>query len=279
MSERGDLFVDDRTNTLIMMDIEKYMVRVLNLIKALDVPPRQVQIEARIVETTKNFTQQLGIAWGFTGRGTTLYGNTTGWKFPSTYVVTGDVNLPAGNQILDMTFGNILGSFNLDVSLYAAEQDGLVKIISSPRVITQDNLGASIQSGVQIPVQTTSNNTTTVQYINATLSLKVTPQITEAGTISMQIDVQKREPLLGLTVTGGTNAPLSTRDAQTQVMVKDGGTTVIGGIYQITDNNSQNRIPFLHRIPIIGNLFKDRSIQRRHDELLIFITPRIVKSY
>jgi type IV pilus assembly protein PilQ len=279
MSERGDLFVDERTNTLIMMDIEKYMVRVLNLIKALDIPPRQVQIEARIVETTKNFTQQLGIAWGFTGRGNTLYGNTTGWKFPSTYAVTGDVNLPSGNQILDMTFGNILGSFNLDVSLYAAEQDGLVKIISSPRVITQDNLGASIQSGVQIPVQTTSNNTTTVQYINATLALKVTPQITEAGTISMQIDVQKREPLLGLTVTGGTNAPLSTRDAQTQVMVKDGGTTVIGGIYQITDNNSQNRIPFLHRIPILGNLFKDRSIQRRHDELLIFITPRIVKSY
>ena len=279
MSERGDLFVDDRTNTLIMMDIEKYMPRILNLIKALDVPPRQVQIEARIVETTKNFTQQLGIAWGFTGKGNTLYGNTTGWRFPSTYSVAGDVTLPSGNQILDMTFGNILGSFNLDVSLYAAEQDGLVKIISSPRVITQDNLGASIQSGVQIPVQTTSNNTTTVQYINATLALKVTPQITEAGTISMQIDVSKREPLLGLTVTGGTNAPLSTRDAQTQVMVKDGGTTVIGGIYQITDNDSQNRIPFLHRIPILGNLFKDRSIQRRHDELLIFITPRIVKSY
>lgn len=279
MSERGDLFVDDRTNTLIMMDIEKYIPRVLNLIKALDIPPRQVQIEARIVETTKNFTQQLGIAWGFTGRGNTLYGNTTGMKFPSTYEVAGDVNLPSGNQILDMTFGNILGSFNLDVSLYAAEQDGLVKIISSPRVITQDNLGASIQSGVQIPVQTTSNNTTTVQYINATLSLNVTPQITEAGTITMQINVQKREPLLGLTVTGGTNAPLSTRDAQTQVMVKDGGTTVIGGIYQITDNNSENRIPFLHRIPILGNLFKDRSIQRRHDELLIFITPRIVKSY
>jgi type IV pilus assembly protein PilQ len=279
MSERGDLFVDDRTNTLIMMDIEKYIPRILNLIKALDVPPRQVQIEARIVETTKNFTQQLGIAWGFTGKGNTLYGNTTGMKFPSTYSVTGDVNLPSGNQILDMTFGNILGSFNLDVSLYAAEQDGLVKIISSPRVITQDNLSAQIQSGVQIPVQTTSNNTTTVQYINATLSLQVTPQITEAGTISMQIDVKKREPLLGLTVTGGTNAPLSTRDAQTQVMVKDGGTTVIGGIYQITDNDSQNRIPFLHRIPILGNLFKDRSIQRRHDELLIFITPRIVKSY
>ncbi len=279
MSDRGDLFVDDRTNTLIMMDIEKYLPRILNLIKHLDVAPRQVQIEARIVETTKNFTQQLGIAWGFTGQGNTLYGNTTGWRFPNTYDIAGDVNLPTGNPVLDMSFGNILGSFNLDVTLYAAEQDGLVKIISSPRVITQDNLGASIQSGVQIPVQTTSNNTTSVQYINATLQLQVKPQITEAGTISMEINVQKREPLLGLTVTGGTNAPLSTRDAQTQVMVKDGGTTVIGGIYQITDNQSQNRIPFLHRIPILGNLFKDRAIQRRHDELLIFITPRIVKSY
>ena len=101
-------------------------------------------------------------------------------------------------------------------------------------------------------MQTTSNNTTTVQYINATLSLNVTPQITEAGTISMQIDVKKREPLLGLTVTGGSNVPLSTRDAQTQVMVKDGGTTVIGGIYQITDNDSQNRVPFLHASPSWG---------------------------
>lgn len=279
MSDRGDLFVDDRTNTLIMMDIEKYIPRILDLIKALDLPPRQVQIEARIVETTKNFTQKLGIMWGFTGVGDTLHGNTTGFKFPSTYEVIGDVSLPNGNQLLGMSFGNILGSFNLDLSLTAAEADGLVKIVSSPRVVTQDNLQARIQSGVQIPVQTTANNTTTVQYIDATLMLNVTPQITEAGTITMQINVQKKEPLTGLSVTGGTNAPLSTREAQTQVMVKDGGTTVIGGIYQITDNNSQNRIPFLHRIPILGNLFKDRNISRRHDELLIFITPRVVKSF
>jgi type IV pilus assembly protein PilQ len=128
-------------------------------------------------------------------------------------------------------------------------------------------------------VQTTANNTTTVQYIDATLMLNVTPQITEAGTIAMQINVQKKEPLTGLQITGGANAPLSTREAQTQVMVKDGGTTVIGGIYQITDNNSQNRIPFLYQLPIIGNLFKNRNISRRHDELLIFITPRVVKSF
>jgi type IV pilus assembly protein PilQ len=279
MSDRGDLFVDDRTNTLIMMDIDKYIPRILDLIKALDLPPRQVQIEARIVETTKNFTQKLGVQWGFTGVGDTLHGNTTGLKFPSTYSVLGDVALPQGGQVLGMNFGNILGSFNLDLALTAAEADGLVKVVSSPRVVTQDNLPARIQSGIQIPVQTTANNTTTVQYIDATLMLNVTPQITEAGTISMQIQVQKKEPLTGLSVTGGTNAPLSTREATTQVMVKDGGTTVIGGIYQITDNNSQNRIPFLHRIPILGNLFKDRNIARRHDELLIFITPRVVKSF
>jgi len=279
MSDRGDLFVDERTNTLIMMDIEKYIPRVLDLIKALDLPPRQVQIEARIIETTKNFTQQLGISWGFTGKGDTLHGNTTGMKFPNTYSVIGDVTLPNGDTLLDMTFGNILGSFNLNLALTAAEADGLVKIISSPRVVTEDNMQARIQSGVQIPVQTTSNNTTTVQYIDATLMLNVTPQITEAGTIAMQINVQKKEPLPGLQVTGGSNSPISTREAQTQVMVKDGGTTVIGGIYQITDNNSQNRIPFLYRLPIIGNLFKNSNISRTHDELLIFITPRVVKSF
>jgi len=106
----------------------------------------------------------------------------------------------------------------------------------------------------------------------------VTPQITEAGTISMQVDVKKREPLTALMVTGGTNAPISTREAQTRIMVKDGGTTVIGGIYQITDNKSQDRIPFLHKIPILGNAFKNKNIAKRHDELLIFITPRIVQN-
>lgn len=278
MSERGDLFIDERTNTIILMDIEKYIPRALNLIKNLDIPPRQVLIEARIVETTKNFTQQLGIVWGFTGVADTAHGNPTGLKFPYTYNILGDVALPKGETILDATFGNILGSFNLDLALTAAESEGLVKIISSPRVITQDNLPAKIQSGVQIPVQTTANNTYTVTYIDATLMLQVTPQITEAGTISMQVDVKKREPLTALMVTGGTNAPISTREAQTRIMVKDGGTTVIGGIYQITDNKSQDRIPFLHKIPILGNAFKNKNYSKRHDELLIFITPRIVQN-
>ena len=161
---------------------------------------------------------------------------------------------------------------------YNAESDGLVKIVSAPRVMTQDNLQAMIQSGVQIPVQTTANNTTTVQYIDATLKLLVTPQITAEGSIVMKIDVQKREPLTGLNIAGGQNAPLSTRQAQTQVMVRDGGTTVLGGIYQITNNLSLNRVPFLHRIPILGNLFKNKSDEKRHDELLIFISPRIVKN-
>lgn len=278
ISERGDLFIDERTNTLIIMDIEKYLPRVLNLIKNLDIPPRQVLIEARIVETTKNFSQQLGIIWGFTGVADTIHGNPTGLKFPYTYDIVGDVTLPKGATLLDATFGNILGSFNLDLALTAAESEGLVKIISSPKVITQDNLPAKVQSGVQIPVQTTANNTYTVNYIDATLMLQVTPQITEAGTISMQVDVKKREPLTALTVVGGTNAPISTREAQTRIMVKDGGTTVIGGIYQITDNRSEDRIPFLHKIPILGNAFKNKNITKRHDELLIFITPRIIQN-
>ncbi|HPR64559.1 MAG TPA: type IV pilus secretin PilQ [Thermoanaerobaculia bacterium] len=278
LSKRGTINVDDRTNMLIIRDLEEYIPPVLKLIEKLDISTPQVVIEARIVETTKNFVQRLGIDWGFQAIADPYYGNTTGIRFPNTYDIAGSVALPSGNPLLSMTFGNILGSFNLDVALTAAESDGLVKIVSAPRIMTQDNLAAMIQSGVQIPVQTTANNTTTVQYIDATLRLNVTPQITAEGTIVMKIDVQKREPLTGLTVTGGQNAPLSTRQANTQVMVRDGGTTVLGGIYQITDNISKNRVPFLHRIPILGNLFKNHANEKRHDELLIFISPRIVKN-
>ena len=143
---------------------------------------------------------------------------------------------------------------------------------------TQDNVSAEIQSGFQIPYQTRVNFTTTVAYVDATLRLSVTPQITEAGTIIMDINVQKNEPATGLAVEGGAGTPLSTRTAHTKLMVRDGGTAVIAGIYQTKENNAQTRMPFLHQIPIIGNLFKTHNINSSHDELMIFITPRIVRS-
>ena len=172
----------------------------------------------------------------------------------------------------------MLGTFTLDLALTASEFEGLTRIISAPRVTTQDNVPAEIQSGFQIPYQTRVNFTTTVTYIDATLRLSVTPQITEAGTIIMDIQVQKNEPNTALAIAGAAGVPISTRQAKTRLMVRDGGTSVIAGIYQTKDGTGQTRIPFLHQIPILGNLFKTHDINTTHDELLIFITPRIVRS-
>jgi len=278
-SPRGKIIVDQRTNQLIISEIPAYLQTMLNLIETIDIPTPQVVIEARIVETTKNFAQQLGIAWGFTGALDPALGTGTGLVFPNRVNVTGGpFDFSTGNPVLDMSFGNVMGTFDLDVLLTAAESEGLVKIVSAPKVTTQDNQSASIESGVQIPVQTRVNFTTTVTYVNATLQLQVTPQVTAEGTVIMEISVQKVEPALGLSVVGAANSPLLTRRAQTKLMVRDGETTVIGGIYQATDNSAQSRVPFLHSIPVIGNLFKNRDVNSRHDELLIFITPRIVRN-
>jgi type IV pilus assembly protein PilQ len=144
-------------------------------------------------------------------------------------------------------------------------------------VTTQDNTSAEIQSGVQIPYQTRVNFTTTVQYLDATLKLSVTPLITEAGTVIMDIAVQKNTPAEGLNIVGAAGTPINTRQAKTRLMVRDGGTAVIAGIFQTTDNDGETRVPFVHNIPVIGNLFKSHNVSTSHDELLIFITPRIVR--
>jgi type IV pilus assembly protein PilQ len=150
-------------------------------------------------------------------------------------------------------------------------------VISTPKVQTQTGEEASIQSGFQIPVQTTVNNTTTVLYINATLRLQVVPNITTEGTITMDVTVQKREPAVGINIAQGQNIPLTTRDAKTRLMVRDGGTAVIGGIFKLTTNDAQSMIPGLWKIPLIGNLFRSRDINDTSDELMIFITPRIIR--
>jgi type IV pilus assembly protein PilQ len=152
-----------------------------------------------------------------------------------------------------------------------------VKIVSTPRVTTQNLQTAQIRSGLQIPVQTVANNTVTVQYVDATLRLQVTPQITAEGTVNLELDVRKQEPVLAAAVVGGDNVPIFTRDATTQLLVRDGGTTVIAGIYQINDQDNENRVPGLSKIPVLGWMFKNKGVFKRHDELLIFITPRIVK--
>jgi type IV pilus assembly protein PilQ len=277
MSRRGDITVDVRTNTLIIREIPTYLPAVLQLIENLDTATPQVMIEARIVETTKSLGRNLGIAWGATGAADVAHGNTTGLVFPNN--ATGTFNVPLGTPqtILTARLGNILNSFNLDVALSAAENQGLLKIISSPKVAAVTNTAATIQSGVQIPVQTNVNNTTTVIYVDATLKLTVTPQITNEGTILMSVNVQKREPAVALNLSIGQNVPLTVRQYQGDILVRDGATSVIGGIFQINDEDQNNMIPGLWKIPILGNLFRNKTRTEKHDELLIFITPRILK--
>ncbi len=278
MSARGDIFVDSRSNLLIIRELPEYLPTVLDLIKSLDTAVPQVMIEARIVEATRTFSRKLGIAWGFNAIADQTTGNTTGMIFPNNGTVAGNVSLPNGNEILRATVGNVLDTFRLDMALSAAEARGLVKIVSSPKILTQTNKSASVQSGFQIPVQTTVNNTTTVLYIDATLRLDVTPQITAEGTVILDIKIQRREPAPGTNVTGGQNVPLITRDATTTLMVRDGGTGMIAGIFKLTANDGQNMIPGLWKIPLLGGLFRSKTTSEETDELMIFITPRIMKA-
>jgi type IV pilus assembly protein PilQ len=278
MSKRGAIVVDGRTNTLIIRETPTYMPAVLQLIDNLDTATPQVVIESRIVETTKSLGRSLGINWQVRGKADNETGNTTNLIFPSS--IKGGLNVGLGNgpTVASLVLGNILNTFNLDMALTAAENQGLLKIISSPKVTSLTNTPALIQSGVQIPVQTTVNNTTTVIYVDATLKLDVTPQITAEGTILLSVNVTKREPAVALNLALGQNVPLTIREYRGQVLVKDGGTTVIGGIFQINDQDQYNMIPGLWKIPVLGNLFKNKTRTEKHDELLIFITPRILRS-
>ena len=285
MSQRASVIVDSRTNTLIIQELPAFMDQVISIIENLDIPEDQVMIEARIVETTKNWSRSLGFDWTMEGVADAAHGNTTGLVFPNNIcgaddapTATGGANLLTGgaNGFLNIGLGNILNTFELDVVLQAAENEGLVNVISAPKVATLNNERASIQSGLQIPVQTVANNTVTVQFVNATLRLDVTPHITAEGTVLLEINIQKREPQQGLAIVGAPSPPIATRDARTRVLVRDGGTAVIGGIYEVSTNESQDRVPGLANIPILGHLFKNKNRSNTNEELLIFITPRIV---
>jgi len=278
-SPRARIIVDPRTNQLVISEVPVYMQTMQNLIATIDIPTRQVMIEARIVESTRSFAQEWGVDWEFGGTLDPALGTGTGLVFPNRLGFRGGPFSFGGAAapVLTLNFLDVLGVFDLDVTLRAAESAGFVKVISAPRVTTQDNTAAEIQSGFQIPYQTRINFTTTVQYLDATLRLSVTPQITQAGTVIMDIQVQKNEPATGLAFEGAAGTPLTTRRASTRLMVRDGGTAVIAGIFTTRDNRSQSRVPILHNIPIVGELFKTHDVSTQHDELLIFITPRIVR--
>ena len=278
-SPRARIIIEQRTNQLIISEIPQYLQTIQNLLSTVDIPNKQVVIEARIVESSRTFNQAYGFSYGFSGVLDPALGTGTGLVFPNRVGYTGGPFSFTGGapSVIGLSLSDVLGTFSLDFALHAAESQGYIKVISAPRVMTENNQPATIQSGFQIPYQTRINFTTTVQYLDATLQLQVTPQITEAGTVIMQISVQKNEPAVGLSIEGAAGTPITTRQATTKLMVRDGGTAVIAGIFQTKDNDAVTRLPFVHQIPIIGNLFKSHSIVTSHDELLIFITPRIVR--
>ncbi len=295
LSQRGQVIVDVRTNSLIIKDTPEAIGAINDLLTALDIAAPQVLIESRIVETTKNFSRSLGIQWGFGAVADAAHGNTTGLVFPNDVGFVGNnntaggtqavgisgvpfaVNLPATNPTagVALTMGSILDTFRLDVALSVMEEEGRGKIISSPKVTAQDNVPASIESGRRIPVQTLIDNTASITFINANLSLAVTPQITAEHTVMLDIVVDKSEPDFGNQVLGIPT--IFTRRAETKLLVRDGGTTVIGGIFQMSATEDERRVPFLHRVPLLGNLFKSRDTAQQNNELLIFITPRILE--
>lgn len=279
LSSRGSVVVDDRTNAIIVKELPNNMDNVLSIVELLDAPEPQVMIEARIIETTKRFTRDLGIDWGFDAISDAAHGNTTGLIFPATGRARGSTSVAPGVTAgqLAISLGNILDTFTLDARLRAAETEGLITILSAPKVATLNNQRASIQSGLQIPIQTVINGTVTVQFIDATLRLEVTPQVTAEGTVLLDILIAKREPQTGFLVPGATNAPIATKDARTKLLVRDGGTAVIGGIYRVGSDNGETRVPGLANIPWIGRLFKGNTRRDENDELLIFITPRVIK--
>lgn len=279
LSQRGSVIVDQRTNTLIIKELPAVMDTAIAVIENLDIAEPQVMIEARIVETRKNFTRTLGVDWSVDGIASPATGNPTGLVFPASVDGVGGVNLVTGgdNGFIGLSLGTLGGTFNVDIALQAAENEGLVNILSAPKVATLNNERAEIQSGFQIPIQTVSNNTVSVQFVNATLRLSVTPQVTAEGTILMDINIQKRQPQFALQVQGATAAPIATQEARTRVIVRDGGTTVIGGIYEVTTDEGEDRVPGLANIPILGHLFKNHRRSDQNSELLIFITPRVMR--
>ena len=182
----------------------------------------------------------------------------------------------AVNTALGLALGSVNGAFNLDVALTALERSGKGRVLSTPRLTTQNNVQARVQQGLQIPIQTVANNTVTVTFKEAVLMLQVTPQITAAGTVIMQVSVTNMAADFSRQVNG--IPPIDTQEAHTQVQVEDGATTVIGGIFVSREQSSTDRTPLLHRIPLLGWMFKRDSFQDESRELLIFITPRILKS-
>jgi type IV pilus assembly protein PilQ len=307
LSPRGKVSQDHRTNTLIVSDVAKNLQLIEDLVRNLDTQTSQVVIEARIVEANSNFSRQIGVQWGGTAYADSAHGNPTGLVFPYNVGIGGGaddtgastnglvpgprtgtgttgnpnflVNMPAPaglgtGSAIGLTLGSVAGAFNLNLRLSAMETTGQIRILSSPRITTMDNIEAHIMQGVSIPVSVVSAMGAQTQFVDAQLSLGVKPHVTNEGTISMTISITRNEP--DFVNTGARGDPsIQKKEAKTTMLVRDGDTAVIGGIYTRNTGLSNARVPFFSDIPVLGWFFRNRKENDNRTEFLVFITPRI----
>jgi len=298
LSARGDILSDDRSNQLVIRDIPSVIPTIDNLIRQLDRKAQQVEIEARVVSASRSFAQDIGTQIGYgatTTSGRSIYsGNSDvgqsqfnpknlpvpGLPNPPVVVAGSNAlplvtNLAAGVPTSGLGFIHRSPNFSLDFFISAAESKGVGKLLSRPKVITQNNEKATIKQGTKIPIQTTINNTISVQFIDAVLKLEVTPQITADGTIFMDVLVENTQIDQGIPRIQGVPA-LDTQSTQTKVLVADGGTVVIGGVIVTSQNTNITETPIIGSLPLIGRLFKRTAVSINSAELVFFLTPRII---
>jgi type IV pilus assembly protein PilQ len=304
LSPRGSIAVDERTNTLITRDVPGNIAHVEELVRALDLQTPQVLIEARIVEATSAYARDIGIQWGGDVTFSPATGNPTGLGFPSAVGVTGGnydnntptagltpfertvpnpnfaVNLPAATATdqggaLGISLGSIDNAINLNLRLSALESSALVRIVSNPRVLTLDNTEARINEGTLIPYSQVSAQGAQTTFQEAKLQLLVKPHVTADGSVSMHVKLNRDEPDFSQTAANGAPTILK-REAETNLLVMDGHTAVIGGIYTRNTGRNLSQVPFFGDIPILGVLFQRRQASDARGELVIFLTPRIV---
>lgn len=297
LSERGSVEVDTRGNQLIIQDLPNNVAQARALIRKLDSPAREVRIESRFVEATSSFSRSLGIQWGTDVNASATTGYPTGAFFPNSIGVDGglstagtgtdhfytstnsdsllmDLGADGPNSAINFALGSIPGLVNIDARLSAAQSEGWGKIVSSPSVTALDNEKATVTQGARIPFLSSSQNGTTVQFITAALELKVTPHITSDATVSLEIELTNNRADFAQAVQG--QPAISTKEITTRVLVPDGDTAVLGGVYATSESVSTSRVPGLGSIPIIGYLFKNSLKQNSQNEMLVFITPHIV---
>jgi type IV pilus assembly protein PilQ len=298
LSQRGDIVADERTNSIIVADIPAVLPQIDRLIQQMDRKTQEVEIEARVVAATRSFARdigvQLGLGWG---NGTTSVGGAPqvgpssiiqNVTTPSYYTTTSGSsgssiplfsNLGAVGPTSGLQLINATNNMRIDMILTAAESRGLLKVLSRPRIVTQNNIQAIVKQGVKIPIMTAPSLSApaTATYVDAFLRLTVTPQITSEGTIFLNVDVENTLPNFGQEDQLG-NPELITQQATTQVLVTDGGTVVIGGVIQTNNSLNISQVPLLGDIPFLGNLFKHRTVQTTNQELIFFITPRIIQT-